>query len=261
MKPVLALMMGGLICCSLVWGEARIVSLSPATTEILCMLGLEKEIVGVTTRCDYPKSMLKKPKIGGFLSPNLEAVAAAKPSLVVGIGYEGSPQKDRISQLCKNSLWINSPDSIQSIKTAVLKIGQATGKETQAQAWIKTLQNLPNRQGKKTKSTMVIIWASPLMVAGDKTFIHDLIRYAGGVASLKNTTNYPKINPEILINANPDVILVTDASIIDALQKIPGITTLKAYKTKHILLINADLCVRPGPRLLEAIAELKDKLK
>ena len=68
--------------------NGRIVSLAPNLTEILFAIGLEDEIVGVTLDSDYPPDAAEKPKVGTFWQPNIEAVVAARPSLVITLGFE-----------------------------------------------------------------------------------------------------------------------------------------------------------------------------
>src|SRR5258708_30671431 len=61
----------------------RIVSAAPAITETLFALGLGDRVVGVTTHCRFPEEARKKPKIGGYLRPSLEAIVALRPDLVI----------------------------------------------------------------------------------------------------------------------------------------------------------------------------------
>src|SRR5580698_1045150 len=66
-------------------GPQRIVSLAPAITETLFALGAGPQVVGVSQYCDYPPQVLKLPKIGTFLTPNIEAIAGLRPTLVIGL--------------------------------------------------------------------------------------------------------------------------------------------------------------------------------
>jgi iron complex transport system substrate-binding protein len=61
----------------------RIVSAAPAITETLFALGLGDRVVGVTTHCRFPEEARKKPKIGGYLKPNIEAIVAQRPDVVI----------------------------------------------------------------------------------------------------------------------------------------------------------------------------------
>ena len=73
----------------------RIVSLAPSVTETLFALGFGNRVVGVTTYCDYPAEARKLPKIGGFMNPSLEAVAAKRPDFVIGVSSATDPVKAR----------------------------------------------------------------------------------------------------------------------------------------------------------------------
>src|SRR6266446_3878772 len=66
-------------------GKERIVSLAPSITETLFALGAGPEVVGVSRYCDYPKAVLSLPKVGDFLTPNIEAIAATRPTIVIGL--------------------------------------------------------------------------------------------------------------------------------------------------------------------------------
>src|SRR5512137_2350375 len=63
----------------------RTVSLAPSITEILFALGLDEKVVAITNFCDYPEAVLKKPRIGGFVNPDIEKIVSLKPDLIIGI--------------------------------------------------------------------------------------------------------------------------------------------------------------------------------
>src|SRR5690606_10390834 len=110
----------------------RIISLAPSITETLFALGLEAHIVGVTRYCDYPPEALAKPKVGGYLDPNMEAMVALRPDLVITFpGHQ--TLTPRLEQLGIATLQI--PDQkLGDILDSIRIIGTATGKEMEAKA-------------------------------------------------------------------------------------------------------------------------------
>ncbi|MHC4323861.1 MAG: ABC transporter substrate-binding protein, partial [Planctomycetota bacterium] len=106
----------------------RIVSLAPNLTEILFAIGLEDEIVGVTLDSDYPPEAVEKPKIGTFWQPNIEAVVAAKPSLVITLDFEQQKNlAERLKRIGYKNLTVNI-EKVGDLFTAIETIGAATNR-------------------------------------------------------------------------------------------------------------------------------------
>jgi iron complex transport system substrate-binding protein len=89
----------------------RIVSLAPANTEIVAALGALDRLVGVTTFCDYPPEVASIPKVGDFVQPNLEAIAAADPDLVLVTGGVQAEVVGRLEELGATVLTVD-PQSV-----------------------------------------------------------------------------------------------------------------------------------------------------
>src|ERR1700689_1387836 len=108
----------------------RIVSTAPSITELLYALGLGDRVVGVTRFCRYPPEAQLKPKIGDYTSPNLEAIAALRPDLVI---LQTNPVRlaDRLHALKLTTLEINQ-DDIAALYNSIRVVGAATGTEAQA---------------------------------------------------------------------------------------------------------------------------------
>ena len=128
----------------------RIVSMAPSLTEILYALGLDEEIVAVTLHSDYPPAAAKKPKVGTFRQPNIEAVIAARPDLVITLGFDLQRNlAERLKRLGCNCLTLNI-ETVDELFEAIEKIGVATAKKTQADGLVSNLR-------KKLKNTNPII--------------------------------------------------------------------------------------------------------
>lgn len=250
----------------------RIVSLAPSITEILFLLDLEKQIVGVTANCDYPQAAKKIEKIGLFGSPNLEKIVSLKPDLVLAPDLGKNPTIARLRDLNIPTVVLPSEsinDVIESIKT----VGKLTGREKMANVSIHGMQSRIKAIEKKLAGSsrpkvLVILWvnSNTIMTAGRRSFINELIHLAGGEnIAAEIDFRYPMISPEFILAENPEVIIFGDSlgsekTIKDLLAQ-PGIKNTAAAKNGRIYRdINPDLFLRPGPRLVEGLEEIAKKL-
>src|ERR687897_974551 len=105
----------------------RIVSLAPSVTETLFALGFGNRLVGVTTYCDYPAEAKKLPKIGGFMSPSLEAIVAKRPDVVIGVSSATDPVKARELQRLGLKVTLISLASVSNILSSLKNIARLLG--------------------------------------------------------------------------------------------------------------------------------------
>jgi len=183
----------------------RIVSLAPDLTEILFALGLDDRIVGVTTFSDYPPAAAKKPKIGSFWQPNIEAVIAAKPDLAVMLEFPQQKEAARrLRRLGCNCLTVNI-EKVSDLFEAIGKIAEATGKDAEAEELASDLQSrldaLSALSAKYERAKVLwVIAREPLRVAGRDTFVNEIIEFAGGENAIGRTVHkYPPIGSEQVI--------------------------------------------------------------
>ena len=101
----------------------RIVSLAPSVTETLFALGAGPEVVGVSQYCDYPPQVRDLPRVGSFLTPNLEAIIALRPTLVVGLELSSDVRQIRALNSMGYPVLLVSDDSLQQIETSIEKVG------------------------------------------------------------------------------------------------------------------------------------------
>ena len=101
------------------------------------------------------------------------------------------------------------------------------------------------------------IWNNPIQAVGGNNIMNSIILAAGGENVLAKQNDYPVINSEILMVANPDIIILAypDADI-ESVKKRPGWKIINAVKSNRVFSINQDMIVRPGPRNIEAIREI-----
>ncbi|MFA5361856.1 MAG: cobalamin-binding protein [Candidatus Omnitrophota bacterium] len=250
----------------------RIISLAPATTEILFALGLDEEIVGVSSFCDYPEKALSREKAGSFSRPNMEKIISLKPDIIFCTGLEQSGTVVELRRLGLN-VFVSDPASMDELYASIREIGLRTGKTREAENIIrgmaeeieevKSLQkNAP--PGKKPK-VFVEIWQSPLMTAGKGSYLDELLRLAGGENIAYDTVRpYCYFSAEQVIKRDPDCIFLTYMDNTDPLQKVGrrfGWEHVSAVRNKRVYNdIDANLILRPGPRAAQGVRELYKRL-
>jgi len=248
----------------------RIISLSPATTEILFALGAGDRIIGVTSFCDHPEEAKKKQKIGGLSNPSLEAIVALKPDLVV-MTTDGNPQEvdERLRTMgLRTYVWTarklaELPDGIRGLATAI-------GASAQGERMAGEIEKSINRTRYKVQSTkkmnvLYIVWPEPLLVAGPGTAIDDAIRLLGHVnVSAKAKTSYPRYSIEELIREAPEVVFIGKGSGMDMQAVSQGIlkklATVPAVRNNKVCYVS-DSLYRLGPRVVQGIEELAACIK
>ena len=246
----------------------RIVSLAPSNTENLFALGLGDRIVGVTDYCDYPPEALKKPKIGGFTTINIEKILKLNPDLVVASYGNGEQNIETMRSLGLKVIAFN-PKTIKDIERNILILGKITGKEEKA----KEIVNFMERKVKESKNdfkrrpkVMHILWHDPIWISGSNTFIDELIRIAGGENAFSDLEGWKIVSKEDIMVRNPDVILVSSGSgmggkgknyIYEWVMQLD----IDAVKRKHVYIVDADLISRPSYRIVYALENISTILR
>ena len=242
----------------------RIVSLAPNITEILFAIGLGDKIAGVTLDSDYPADAAEKPKVGTFWQPDIEAVVAARPDLVITLGFQQQKNlAERLRRIGYNSLTVNI-EKVSDLFDAIERIGAAAGRQRQANELISRirtrLQQLANLLGAEAKVRVLwVVQREPLRVAGRDTFINEMIELAGGENAVGPTVHkYPPIGSEQVIACNADVIIESAMGREDienqrdrALQHWSKFKYLPAVTNHRVFVISGDTVSRLGPRLYE----------
>ena len=241
---------------------SRIVSLAPNLTEILFALGLDEKIAAVSNDSDYPPEADKKKKVGTFWQPNIEAVIAAKPDLVITLWFEQQKAvAETLNRLGYRVLTLKT-EKIEELRTAIKKIGAATGRKQQANELVKNIENqFSNLQSKFSSTNKVkVLWVvgvENLSVAGRSTFINELIEIVGGENAIGPTVSqYPQIGAEELITCGAEIIIQSamGTSNIREQQRAAEAfwskwANLPAVKNNRIYVVDSDLVLRLGPRL------------
>ena len=252
----------------------RIVSLAPNLTEILFALGLEKEIVRVTLNSDYPPAAAKKPKAGTFWQPNIEAIIAARPDLIVTLGFEQQKNlAERLKRINYNCLIVNIK-KVNDLFEAVEIIGAATGKKLEANELVTNIRDnldkLSALVGMEDKVRVLwVVQREPLRVAGRDTFVNEMIEFAGGENAIGPTLHkYPPIGAEQVIVCGADVIIEPSMQQknLAAQQNRARLywsefKNVPAVANERIHIIQGDIVSRLSPRLYEGIETIAECLR
>jgi iron complex transport system substrate-binding protein len=249
--------------------ELRIVSMAPNLTEILFSLGLNQEIAAVTSDSDYPPQAQSLPKVGTFWQPDMEAILLAKPTLVIVLGFEQQAAlAGRLRNMGCKSLSLNI-ESFPELFSGIKIIGKTVGKQEQADKLIGRIQNTQNTlkrrfAGRGDPKVLWVIQREPLRVAGQDTFVDEMIRTCGGRNAIEKTLHqYPPISQESLLAAAPDIIIepADSAKDYERLSRTAGefygrYPSLPAVRDKRIYVLDGDLVSRLGPRIEKGLQEV-----
>lgn len=248
-------------------GPIRIVSLVPSVTETLFALGAGPEVVGVSQYCDYPPEATKLPKVGDFIAPNLEAVVALGPTLVIGIATASDQRQiDALNALGIPALMVND-DSVEQVEANILTIGSRIGRKAQAErllasikAQIAAVEQRLNGAG--SVSVLMVVGHDPLVAVGSGTYLDELLTLAHGenIGEVTKQT-WPRLSLEYLMAVGPQVILDgqmgSEKSVPSSFwARYPSIPAVRDDRVRGYPI---DLMDHPGPRIamaLETIARL-----
>ncbi len=233
----------------------RIVSVLPSLTESVCALGACSRLVGVDRYSNWPASVKKLPQVGGGLDLNIEAIVRLKPDVV--LAATSSRAGERLEQLGIKMLMFE-PSSHEQVKRSLMALDLLLATQQADALWRKVEGDFvqaakllpPSAQGAKVYFE---VDRTPY-AAGEASFIGQTLAKLG----LKNIVEkqlgaFPKINPEFVVQQQPDVIILSERHAAE-LAKRPGWTQLKALQNKAVCELAAaegDVVVRSGPRLAE----------
>lgn len=247
----------------------RVVVIGPSSAETLAWLGLDQAVVGVSDYCSAP-AFASLPRVGGQLDPNLERIAALEPDLVV---VQGAHPK--VEAWCTRSGVRFLSFKTQSVadwreETALYgKWFQVVDLEARLNAWNQRYDDA-GAQG-LTDATRVLIVASRdpervarLLVAGRGSYLGELLEHAGGQNLFaEHERDYFDLAEESLLQLQPEVILELSGKQPDA-ERIAlwqsAFPELPAAQNGRVYGITEDFVFLPGPRMLETVRLLREKL-
>ena len=236
----------------------RVVSVLPSSTETLCAISACDRLVGVDDFSNHPPQVNTLPKVGGLYNPNIEAMVALKPDLVIVSKY--GKLVEPLERAGITVLAVN-PETYDEVFTKTLTLGTVMNRETQAKNLVTRMRadiarvEILTKHARKVK-TYFEIDPAPYSI-GPNSFMGVLLTKAGAENIIPaELGDFPKISPELIVQKNPALILGVDLATAKAR---PGWQNVTAVRTGRVVSIPAelnDMLVRPGPRLAQGLRAL-----
>jgi iron complex transport system substrate-binding protein len=264
-----ALMLGATLIASGCVGPApagpgqRIVSLAPSITETLFAVGAGAEVVGVSQYCDYPPQVLSLPKVGSFLTPNLEAIAGLRPGLIIGLDTSANDRQIRALQRIGYRVLLVNDDSLSGIEDGIGRIGAMTGHGAAAQQLLNSMHTRmravrESLKGVAPRKVLMVVGHDPLVAVGGG-YLNRLMQMADCINIAEGFgAQWPRLSLEYILAAAPEVILdgqmgsdpLTPSGFWSRYPTIP------AVRNHRVFGYDQNPVLRPGPRVAQTLAIL-----
>ncbi len=248
----------------------RIISLAPNVTETLFAIGIDEQLVGVSLHCNYPERAKSKPRVGTYISIDVEKVVSLHPDLVIATGAGNSRQMVERLEKLGIPTFVIFPKNFEGILESILHLGTVVNREEEAAALVGTMRRRMEAvqksiQGLPRPTVFIQIGNTPLISAGKGSFADDLIRLSGG----RNITGdrnemYPRLSMEEVVKKAPDVILISSMNPGEdyrlVVREWARWKTVPAVKNSHIYIMDSDLVDRPSPRIIDGLEEMAARI-
>jgi iron complex transport system substrate-binding protein len=250
-----------------------ILSLSPTATEMLYAIGAGSQVKGVDNDSDYPPQA-PRTKLSGF-SPNVEAIVAEKPDLVV-VSNDAATLTKKLAVFHIPVLSLPAPPGIGGVYAEFSQLGTATGHAKQATAEVATLRGqirriLAEDPHHSKPLTYYYELDQTYYSVTSATFIGKLLGLLG-MKSIADSAKgaaaaggYPQLSAEYIVKANPDFIILADTlcchQTATTVAARPGWSGLTAVNSKHVILLNDDVASRWGPRVVNLLRSVLAAIK
>ncbi|ODS95286.1 MAG: ABC transporter substrate-binding protein [Lautropia sp. SCN 69-89] len=243
----------------------RIVSILPSLAEMVCRLDRCERLVGVDRYTDWPAQAARLPRVGGGIDPNIEAIVALRPDLVLaGTSSRGI---DRLESLGIRVLAFD-PNTHADVERILGALGVVLGRDDAQRIWREIDDGVsaaarslpPEARGARVYFE---VNAGPYG-ASEASFIGETLARLGARNILPARLGaFPKLNPEYVVRADPEVIIIGQRSA-EGLAQRPGWSGMRAIREGRVCLFLAhesDVLVRPGPRMAEAARMMAECLR
>jgi len=255
----------------------RVVSLLPSLTEIVCALPPSpasqssqasqpcERLVGTDRFSNWPASVRALPKLGGLEDTQIERIVALKPDLVLVAG--SSRAIDRLESLGLRVV-VLEPKTLQDTERVILAVARALGEPAAGPLLWQQMQQRMARAAARVPADVrgqrvYFEVASAPYAAGESSFIGQVLTRLGmGHIVPAALGPFPKLNPEFIVRAQPDIVIGTTRAVAEMAAR-PGWSNLRALREQRVCGFASepwDALVRPGPRLAEAAELLADCL-
>jgi len=242
----------------------RVVSLAPNLTEAIYALGLEDKLVGDTDVCDTPPAAKLKPHVGGTMNPNLEAIVALHPDLVVA-GAINQWDIERALEHLGIPVYGTDPQTVEGMLASTRKVANILGADAKGAEVVGQLQTRLDVLKAKLADrplahVLFVVWMDPLITTGQDTFIADALKWAGAESVVMSSQKWPHLSFEEVVRVQPEYIVLTpdhqesNAAGLADLRSRNGWKDLQAVEEGHVVVISAAIN-RPSPGMIDAIEQ------
>lgn len=235
----------------------RIVSMVPSQTELLCDLGLEESVVGITRYCTRPRHWLQsKAVVGGTKNPDIERIRTLRPDLILTNREENRREDiEALRQICE--VWVSDITSLPEAIQMIFDVGRLTGTMNAAKflaeeilSTFKPVENQP------AIPVAYLIWHQPMMVAAGDTFINDILVRGGFSNVFARQKRYPAISKTTLSGSGAQVILLSSEPY--AFKEKHRVFYQKLLPEAKVICVDGELFSWYGSRLRFTAAYLKE---
>jgi iron complex transport system substrate-binding protein len=229
-------------------------------------LGAGASLVGRSRFCDYPPEAARVAVVGGFSDPNVEAVLALGPSLVVGAHGPAGPALEEKLRAHGIDTYFPETESFEQVCAMLAGLGARIGRAAEAERAVGRIRERQAAVAAATKDApapraIMLFDVSPIVAAGPGGFPDELMRLAHAANVITEGGAYPSLGLEHLLALDPEVILdgvsagVEGASPLDSKRSAPGWKSLSAFAKGRVHRVGSEV-LRPGPRIGEGLVEI-----
>jgi ABC-type Fe3+-hydroxamate transport system substrate-binding protein len=244
----------------------RVVSLIPASTELLFAIGAGAAVVGRTEWCDFPREAAAVPNLGPGINPNLEAILSARPDLVILYNSaQHAAVAARLRELGLPTIRINT-DALADVPRVGALLGRLTGHSRGADSMSAVFDTAlasatADNASARRPTVLLLVWEQPPMTIGRGSFLSELMERAGGVNLFADvSTSSGPVSIEAVSVRDPDLILTSTAGPASFARR-PEWQVVRAVRERRFLSLSGTEYDRPGPRSPGAIRTLASRLK
>jgi ABC-type Fe3+-hydroxamate transport system substrate-binding protein len=242
----------------------RIVSLAPSATELLFALGAGDQVVGRTTWCRYPPEALRVPDVGDGLNPNIEAVVARRPDLVVL--YRSELNEGAAAQLQRLGIRsiVLAQDRLEDVARAARLLGPLAGHARAGDSIAAAIERLLNTPPPTPRVRIAfVVWDNPPMVIGAGSYLDQLATLAGAANVFHDLRSASAtVSLETIAARDPDaIVILSDSTAPPPYASRPEWRAIRAVRERRFVMLPAGLFGRPSPTAPAAVAALRRSLE
>jgi iron complex transport system substrate-binding protein len=241
----------------------RVVSLVPATTELLFAIGAGDAVVGRTRWCDYPAAVAAIPSVGDGMQPAIEAIVALAPDLVVA--YRSPANRaavDRLRDLGIPAIEV-ATDRLDDLARVARLLGRATDRAGAADSLVAAVDSAlaaVTVRRPRPPTVFILSWSQPAITLGAGSFLSEILERAGARNAFADEPR-PSfvVSLEAVAERDPDYVLVTGEGDPDWARR-PEWQVVPAVRERRFLRVQGSEFNRPSPRVADAVAALAERL-